>query len=392
VIVQWGFLVMARMSEGRAILDLPDALAESARGVFYNPKMSLNRDVSVLFVNSCFPGGRDLRLCDLTAGTGVRSIRYALECPYVYSVTAIDLDAEAVKTAKQNVQLNRIEGKVAVLESDAVTFLAGNRDRYDLVDIDPYGSPVRFLESSVRSTNDGGVIAVTATDMGPLTGAKPVACLRKYGVWTARTEFRKELAVRTLVSTLARGAGKFDLGVSVVFAFASDHYTRVYAKVSVGRKAANESMATLGFLEYCNRCLWRKARSNLHELGRRCEGCGVRPIMIGPVWLGGLWDEAAVQHMIEHTATLLSNRLSDVQTLLSRIGAEAHGPPFHYTTDTIASKLGVKPPGLERLLSSLKDAGFSGTRTHFAPNGFRTDAAPSEISRVLPSLALKSQA
>ena len=40
-----------------------------------------------------------------------------------------------------------------------------NPDGYEVVDLDPYGSPTQFLDSAVQAVADGGMLCVTATDM-----------------------------------------------------------------------------------------------------------------------------------------------------------------------------------------------------------------------------------
>lgn len=40
-----------------------------------------------------------------------------------------------------------------------------NPDGYEVVDLDPYGSPSQFLDSAVQAVADGGLLCVTATDM-----------------------------------------------------------------------------------------------------------------------------------------------------------------------------------------------------------------------------------
>ena len=52
--------------------------------------------------------------------------------------------------------------------------------RYNVIDVDPYGSPTRFLDSAVRALKNGGLIALTATDMAVLCGVKALVCTRKY--------------------------------------------------------------------------------------------------------------------------------------------------------------------------------------------------------------------
>ncbi len=43
-------------------------------------------------------------------------------------------------------------------------------DRFDVVDLDPYGAPVTFLDGAVQSVADGGLLLVTCTDMAVLCG------------------------------------------------------------------------------------------------------------------------------------------------------------------------------------------------------------------------------
>jgi hypothetical protein len=51
---------------------------------------------------------------------------------------------------------------------------AQNPDGYEVVDLDPYGSPTQFLDSAVQAVSEGGMLCVTATDMA---GARPASLL-----------------------------------------------------------------------------------------------------------------------------------------------------------------------------------------------------------------------
>ena len=373
--------------EGKARLAIPT----SARGiskVFYNRMMNLNRDIAVLFASSHFPPSRQLRVCDPMTASGVRAIRYALETPNVLTVLAADNEPETVQVARSNISLNRLGERVTVVESDANLLLLNRvNERFDLVDLDPFGSPAPFFENVLRATLDGGIIAATATDMGPLTGARAAACIRKYGAWPVRSEFGKEMAVRTLAGCLARIAARLELGLEIAFAHASDHYTRIYAQVNKGKRSANLSSKYLGFLEYCPACLRRNASSTLESIRTSCEDCGARAKIGGPVWIGPIWNANTVQAMIERAPTLESPRLSELQITLTRTLEEHECPPFHYTTDAFSRVLKVKPPSLRRVLNALRETGFQATGTHFTPNGFRTDAPCKEIASTFRTLA-----
>lgn len=52
---------------------------------------------------------------------------------------------------------------------------------FDVVDLDPYGTAVPFLESALNSLADGGLLAVTFTDMAVLCARSPHVTFYKYG-------------------------------------------------------------------------------------------------------------------------------------------------------------------------------------------------------------------
>jgi tRNA (guanine26-N2/guanine27-N2)-dimethyltransferase len=352
--------------------------------VFYNPKMSLNRDLAILFVLSYFPSQKRINICDAMAGTGVRAARYALECSNVEHVVANDNEPEASEVTLRTVELNGLHKKITVSNCDANLLLLNHTiERFDLVDLDPFGSPAPYFESALSATFDGGVVAATATDMGPLSGARAAACRRKYGVSAVRTEFEKEFAVRALAGCLVAIAGRLGLGIEMVFSHASDHYARIYSCVRKGLKFANLSTKSMAYLEYCPNCLWRTFSKSMAALKMVCPNCGRKNEVGGPLWSDSLWDAATVHRMIALTPMLASSRLSDVQKLLELVSSEYEAPALHYRTDVLASTLRIKPPNMANLVSTLTHKGFACVRTHFHPNGFRTNATVREISSVL---------
>lgn len=44
------------------------------------------------------------------------------------------------------------------------------KGRFDMVDLDPYGSAAPFLDAAVQCVNDGGLLCVTCTDLAVLAG------------------------------------------------------------------------------------------------------------------------------------------------------------------------------------------------------------------------------
>ena len=343
--------------------------------------MSLNRDLAVLFARSYFPKGKTIRICDPMTGSGVRAARYLLEVPNVAEAIVGDREDAAADLAQETAALNGVTGRMTILHIDAHALLSNYvANRFDLVDLDPFGSPATFFESALRATNDCGVVAATATDMGPLSGARPRACLRKYGVWTVRTEFEKELAVRALAGCLLLTASRLELAIRLVFSHATDHYARIYALVSKGRKAANQTLTYCGYLLYCPNCLFRDMVESPSSVRIACKTCGSAAKVGGPFWLGPLWDGGTLETMVRHAAGLASSRLSEVQKILALIEEEREASRLYYTTGAIASRYKVKPPAVVTLIHSLRDLGYQATKTHFNPTGFRTNAPVSAIA------------
>ncbi len=79
--------------------------APSKAPVFYNPVMELNRDLAVLALQAfqrCV--GRRLKVCEPLTGCGIRGIRLAKEVEGVENLVANDVNAEACRLAKFNVE------------------------------------------------------------------------------------------------------------------------------------------------------------------------------------------------------------------------------------------------------------------------------------------------
>ena len=93
------------------------------------------------------------------AASGLRAIRYALEIPQIESVVANDISMKAYQCIHRHVQQNGVQDKVFPSQRDASLLMYEHRPftkRFDVVDIDPYGSPSQFLDSTVQCIEDGG--------------------------------------------------------------------------------------------------------------------------------------------------------------------------------------------------------------------------------------------
>jgi len=391
------------IKEGQASIKVPEInLAEgepfdhaiSRAPVFYNPKMKLNRDTAVLALGVYQKRkSKPLSVCEPMCGTGVRGIRLALEVAEVDRVVLGDLNPSAIRLAEENAAINGVSHRVRARLMDADLLLSLHRfpsHRFDYVDIDPYGSPAQYLESALGAISNRGMIALTATDMAPLCGVNPRACLRKYGGLPLRTDYCHEVAVRLLIGTLVKNAAKLYIAVDPVFSFAADHYVRLYATLNLGARRADRCLGMMGFIQHCSHCLDRRI---IYSIGSftddECDVCGSRMRIGGPMWLGDLAERSFCDDMIALSNETLLSSERRLMRLVELVHEESNMPPTFYNIDSSCSRLGIESLSSDRVISALKDAGFDAVRTHFDERGVRTSAPVVELENVLKGMACR---
>lgn len=357
-------------------LRLPvDAVAEGrgpgtrGEGVFYNPAMARNRDVSLLATVAWAEPG--VRFLDGLAATGVRGLRTAAALPDV-DVTLNDWSTDAAHRIREAAAANDLTDDVTVESRNlgALLWEVG----FDWIDVDPFGSPAPFLDAAARSVHDGGVVAVTATDTTALHGRHPDPCLRRYGAQPAQTPFGHELALRILAAALARSGARYDRALTPVLAFADDHAYRVLARCEEAARPANEALHRLRWAFHCPACGARGFRDRPPEA---CS-CGADLTGAGPLWSDPLQDPALLEGMREAADEAPLEAAGNALALVDALAAEAGAPPLFHDLHEAASRAGVGAAPREAVLAALRDRGYQATTTHHDPQGIRTDA-PNEV-------------
>jgi len=372
-----------------AFVKLPSEYAPSKAPVFYNPVMELNRDISVLALQAHQKTlNREISVCEPLTGCGVRGIRFAAEVEGVQKVLINDISEKAFQLAKRNVQTNGLTERVTVKNEDAIFLLAhygAPRKRFDAIDVDPFGSPAPYIDSSIRALRNSGLLAMTATDMAPLCGVHPKACIRKYGGKPLRTEYCHELAVRLLAECLATAAAKYDVGIRVVFSHSTDHYVRIYATIKYGAKSADESIKNLGYILHCYKCFHREPVKGLFtiEHSGRCSECGSRLSIGGPLWLGKIFDGKFCELMEEEAKKRKFRLGGRIEKILALIRSEVEGPITYYVLDKLCDALNLPVPPVKKVVEALRKGGFQASLTHFNPNGIRSSVTATKIHEIL---------
>jgi tRNA (guanine26-N2/guanine27-N2)-dimethyltransferase len=380
--------VKAIVPKLQAFKKQPADYAPSKAPVFYNPVMELNRDISVLaFQAYQHMVNREISICEPLTSSGIRGVRVAAEIHGVKKVVIGDISEQAIKLAKHNVHLNGLQDRVTVKHKDANCLLSCHgapRRRFDVIDVDPFGSPVPYLDSAVRAIRNKGLLAVTATDLAPLCGVHAKACVRKYGGKPLRTEYCHELAVRLLAGCVATVAAKQDIGVRVLFSHSSDHYIRVYAQIAYGAKKADASIKSLGYILHCFNCLHREnVKTFSAKLFEKCPECGSKMDWAGPLWLGKILDTPFCELMTQENRRTAFRNSVKIANLLALSKDEAEAPTTYYVIDKISDKLALPVPSVAAMQRILRDNNFQVFSTHFNSRGIRTNAPALTVQELL---------
>jgi tRNA (guanine26-N2/guanine27-N2)-dimethyltransferase len=338
-------------------------------GVFYNPVMEFSRDISIL-VMKAFLKNKKAKLLDGLAGTGARGIRIAYEVDGNYEIVINDHNPLAFKIIKKNITINGTENSRAENNKLNLLLLV---ESFDYIDIDPFGSPVQFLDAAFQSIRQYGMLAVTATDTAPLCGVYPKTCVRRYDSLSIQSSYSKEVGARILAGHCVRLASKYDIAAIPVLTFSSDHYFRIHFAIKKGAKKADLARQNIGHLIHN---FETGEREILGDFSQKTKDNTI----VGPLWLGDLHDIQFLSKM--ESAPFLKTR-ERIDKFLKLWNEEAQMPPYFYEINEISSLTKTQPQSLKSTLEKLKAHGFLASPTHFSPSSFKTNADIEEITRLI---------
>ena len=342
---------------------------------FYNPLAKPTRDLSVLFYEafSRISNNRKLVMLDVLAGVGARGLRVVNETDALQELHLNDINPTAIEAAKVSSEMNGVDDKCKFHVEDANVLLFKSPRlgvRYDIIDIDPFGPPVKFIDAALNSIKRGGVLAVTATDTSALSGVYPNAAKRKYFGASYKTDFHLEVSIRLLISMVAMRAASLEKFITPVFSHATSQYVRAYLLVDNSATKADEMLRDVGYIKYCYNCLFR----GLYELGEsdECPNCGYKTRILGPIWRGPLVRKEVVKEM---TAGSEKRGWRSHTRFLSRLLTEPQEPPYYYSLVALSEHLNLSIPPPDVVVEKLRRRGFTASRSALDPQGVKTNAS-----------------
>jgi len=337
---------MQTITEGKAIIKVKETKKISKdMPVFYNPVMKLNRDISIILLNVI--DKNNLIIADPLAGTGIRSIRFLKELKKskIKSISINDYSKESIKSIKKNLSLNKIKktNKIIIKNEDANLFLLNSKG-FDYIDIDPFGTPVPYLDSAIKRISRDGILAVTATDTGCLCGTFPKACIRKYWATPKKSPIMHETGARILIRKIQLIGAQYNKALTPIFSYSKEHYFRVFLKCEKGKEAADNIL---------------KQHNHFNN--------------VGPMWLGNLWDSKLVKKMCEQSELMDHSLLKMLKVIKNE--SKINNVGFH-DIHKLCKKYKLKIPKTEKLLKY-------GSRTIFNEYGIKTELTEKELVKII---------
>ncbi len=342
-----------KIQEGMATILVPEEKKVSKKlPVFYNPLMKLNRDMTILLLNSVQLD--DMQIALPLAGTGVRGVRLALELKKgkARSIIMNDMSPEAIKIIKENLNYNYITANIE--NKEASQFLLESKG-FDYIDIDPFGNPNEFLDAAIKRLSRCGILAVTATDTSALCGTYPNVCKRKYWATPIRSEIMHEAGLRILIRRVQLIGTQYDRALTPIFSYSKNHYMRVFFKSKKSKKEGTEII-------------------NKHQCSRFQNNED-----FGPFWAGQLNDLDIVREMTRLCDNYKNKKF--LQTIAQE--TESNTLFFHDIHKTLKKHKLQKNPKKDTIIEAIKKKGYKATGTHFSPTAIKTDIPYEEFLKTI---------
>ncbi|KAJ6234776.1 tRNA (guanine(26)-n(2))-dimethyltransferase [Anaeramoeba flamelloides] len=437
------------IQEGLALISNP-----KDNSVFYNPVQIINRDMSTLVIqtyaqlitqelteigkkkknkipsiqyrkdrkpisfqieeeatkrikNRSFEEFKGLKILEALSASGLRSIRYFKEIDGVSKILANDLSETAYESIQQNVKLNQLnpESEVIPTHSDAIDLMMKHRQlelQFDVIDLDPYGSPSIFLEPTIQCIKSGGLLCVTCTDMTVLCGSNPTNVHTKYGALPIKKYYCHEFALRLVLGTLEKTANKFKKYIVPVLSLSMDFYIRMFVRVFEGPGEARKGASKLSHVfqstisnqfQFISLVDTKYDSQNKNKNNQNPDLFRPNTIsntnlfdpnfkqswkIAGPIWNQPIHDqnfvEKAIDFLTQNKQELSFSTHKRMLGILKMAKSELPDSPLYYSLQDLNATFKGSCLPLKKLKSALVNAGYKQSGTHCLKNAIKTNA------------------
>lgn len=425
--------------EGRTltrVTEVPDSTvrgpaAKSGDGVFLNPAMAGSRTRSVLLMAHAMESGMlgegAVRALDGLSASGLRARRWLHELPPECAsrliATAGDMNQNALDWAlATEAEFPAENGELGLLLGDLRSSVLSQG--WHWIDIDPFGSPVPFLDTAVQALARRGVLEVSATDTAALSGSSRNPLMRRYGARVRLDKLKHDSGLRVLMATVARAAARHDRSITPLVSIWDSHHLRVSVQVRRVMGGANDVEASLGWRVFTPTQAEVDASVTAgllpadhgSDLPIRCFLPLSHPVargdsrVSGPMWIGPLGDSDTMASMTTERALELCGPTAEdaedpagwsekefeaerrrVARAVRNIAEESQA--IHAThliaVDELASWLEKgSPPSPARMVAHLQEQGHCAAVSHYSEPSFRTDAPWSAVLEAFEAISV----
>lgn len=406
------------IKEGKASVLVP-----KEEKVFYNHIQQFNRDMSVMAIKAWLKWYNEnkaaklnkkrkldtnnstavkeeqpkfVRILEALSASGLRALRYGHEIPQVSKIVANDLLPEAVESINRSAKYNNLENLVVGHQGDAVKYMGSisERERFHVVDLDPYGTAAPFLESAVLATQDNGLLMVTCTDAGVLAGnGYPEKCFALYGGSNFGNTFMKldanhEAGIRLILSSIANVAAKHKKAIEPVLSLSIDYYFRVFVRITTSPIQVKQLASNIMTVYHCIGCgnsieqRMGRVLGNKHQtprmapVGTECPYCQSPYHVAGPMWAGKLHDQQFVDDILQINSEAPTDTYGTVERIkgMLTIAKNEIETPFYVLLGQLPSLLKTLTIPIDKFANALGNLGHDVSLTHAKPNSVKTSA------------------
>ncbi|KAI9769952.1 MAG: RNA methyltransferase tRNA(m5U54)methyltransferase [Geoglossum simile] len=367
-------------------------------------------------------------ILDALSATGLRALRYCQEIPFTTSVTANDLSREATSSINLNIKHNRLDDKIVPLTGNAISHMyqvahASPRSKYDVIDLDPYGTAAPFLDAAVQALSDGGLLCVTCTDSGVFaSGGYPEKTYALYGGLPIKGPYSHEGGLRLVLHAIATSAARYGLAIEPLLSLSIDFYVRMFVRV---RRSPAEVKFLAGktMIVYCcdqgcgawktqllarnkemvdkkgGKC-YKHSLAQAPSASEHCECCGFKTHLAGPMYAGPIQSRAFIQRILDFlpeisgetyaTAGRIEGMLStaldetgftlqdtevNVESEITHFNAaEIDTQPFYFIPNALCKVIHCQGPSADALRGAFRHLGYRVTASHCKAGSFKTNA------------------
>jgi tRNA (guanine26-N2/guanine27-N2)-dimethyltransferase len=391
-------------------------------------------------------------ILDALSASGLRALRYAHEIPFATTVTANDILKAAAEAIERNATHNKLSDKISVSIDDALAHMygvvvrelrkialgkgkPGPSEKYDVIDLDPYGSAAPFLDAAVQAVrDDGGLLCVTCTDSGVwASNGYPEKCYALYGGIPIKGWYSHEVGIRLILHAIESSAAKYGLAMEPLLSLSVDFYSRVFVRIrkspSMVKFQGGKNMMLYSCGQGCGSwttqllmknkpspnkkgsgIFYKHGFARAPTAGTSCEHCGSTMHLAGPMYAGRIHSTEFIKSVIAEVEeaskevygtkdrmrgvlqTALEEFLASPEEMAAESNENGEGAkkikkalteaqaaaidlyPFYFHPAQVSGILHCASPPETALRGALIGLGYRVTRSHCKPGSMKTDA------------------